>query len=163
MRQNIATCICTHAPISIIIGIRVIGAKILLSLFCVKRKEVSAGLVVMPGTQLRKQGTARVMDRSPLPACHSIVSEVISPSDISYFFSTIDAHLALELLERYRNKLNDPGDQNLRDSITRAINAIRSRLFQALIGKWARVIILIHFANKFNWYALLGNKYVGTF
>ncbi|XP_065889304.1 disks large homolog 1-like isoform X2 [Dysidea avara] len=44
-----------------------------------------------------------------------------------------DAHMALELLERYRNKLNDPADQSLRDSITRAINAIRSRLFQALI------------------------------
>lgn len=45
-----------------------------------------------------------------------------------------DAHKALELLEEYRKKLTKPEHEELREAITKAIVAIRSRLFQALLG-----------------------------
>lgn len=44
-----------------------------------------------------------------------------------------DAHKALELLEEYRRKL-PPESVELREALARAIIAIRSRLFQALLG-----------------------------
>ena len=46
-----------------------------------------------------------------------------------------DAHRALELLEEYRKKL-PPESVELREALTRAIVAIRSRLFQALLGNY---------------------------
>lgn len=45
----------------------------------------------------------------------------------------VDAHKALELLEVYRKKL-PPENEELREALGRAIIAIRSRLFQALLG-----------------------------
>ncbi len=44
-----------------------------------------------------------------------------------------DAHKALELLEDYRKRL-PPENVELREALARAIIAIRSRLFQALLG-----------------------------
>ena len=46
----------------------------------------------------------------------------------------IDAHKALELLEEYRRKLNGTDNDELREALSKAIVAIRSRLFQALLG-----------------------------
>ena len=48
-------------------------------------------------------------------------------------YNLADAHKALELLEEYRKKL-PPENVELRDALSRAIVAIRSRLFQALLG-----------------------------
>ena len=47
----------------------------------------------------------------------------------------IDAHKALELLEEYRKKLSGTENEELREALSKAIVAIRSRLFQALLGK----------------------------
>ena len=47
-----------------------------------------------------------------------------------------DAYLALERLETYRKKLNRAEDEDLKKALDRAIAAIRSKLFQALLGKW---------------------------
>ena len=44
-----------------------------------------------------------------------------------------DTHRALELLEEYRKHLSLPENQQLYDALTKAIVAIRSRLFQALL------------------------------
>lgn len=55
------------------------------------------------------------------------------------FFST-DAHKALGLLEDYRKKL-PPESVELREALTRAIIAIRSRLFQALLGMVIKLIL----------------------
>lgn len=98
----------------------------------------AARQIEMP-TQLRKQGNWYIIVQTDRSACWRAVIFVVKLATLMLLvhcprFST-DAHMALELLERYRNKLNDPADQNLRDSITRAINAIRSRLFQALVGE----------------------------
>ena len=46
-----------------------------------------------------------------------------------------DAHKALELLEEYRKKLSGTENEELREALSKAIVAIRSRLFQALLGK----------------------------
>ena len=46
-----------------------------------------------------------------------------------------DAYLALERLEKYRENLNRAEDRELKEALDRAISAIRSRLFQALLGK----------------------------
>ena len=46
-----------------------------------------------------------------------------------------EAYLALERLESYRDKLNKTGDRELRQALDQAITAIRSKLFQALLGK----------------------------
>lgn len=48
--------------------------------------------------------------------------------------TSTDAHKALELLEDYRKQL-PPESVELREALARAIIAIRSRLFQALLGK----------------------------
>lgn len=56
-----------------------------------------------------------------------------------FFFST-DAHKALGLLEDYRKKL-PPESVELREALTRAIIAIRSRLFQALLGMVIKLIL----------------------
>ena len=50
-------------------------------------------------------------------------------------FCPSDAYLALERLEKYREKLNRAEDRELREALDRAISAIRSRLFQALLGE----------------------------
>lgn len=47
----------------------------------------------------------------------------------------LDAYLALERLESYRSKLNRAEDEELKKALDRAIAAIRSKLFQALLGK----------------------------
>ena len=47
----------------------------------------------------------------------------------------IDAHKALELLEEYGKKLGGTENEELREALSKAIVAIRSRLFQALLGK----------------------------
>ena len=52
-----------------------------------------------------------------------------------------DAHKALELLEEYRKKL-PPDNVELREALSRAIVAIRSRLFQALLGTTSCILIL---------------------
>lgn len=44
-----------------------------------------------------------------------------------------DAHRALQLLEEYRRNLTGPDTEELREALTKAIVAIRSRLFQALL------------------------------
>ncbi|XP_076251233.1 disks large 1 tumor suppressor protein-like isoform X2 [Rhynchophorus ferrugineus] len=47
-----------------------------------------------------------------------------------------EAHRALELLEDYHSKLIRPQDQTLRQAIERVIRIFKSRLFQALLGKF---------------------------
>ncbi|XP_076663464.1 uncharacterized protein LOC143366331 [Andrena cerasifolii] len=47
-----------------------------------------------------------------------------------------EAHRALELLEDYHAKLTRPQDKQLRLAIERVIRIFKSRLFQALLGKW---------------------------
>ena len=44
-----------------------------------------------------------------------------------------DAHRALELLEDYCNRLNTPGDKQLRIAIEKLIFIFKSSLFQALL------------------------------
>ena len=46
-----------------------------------------------------------------------------------------DAHRALELLEEYRKRLSGTDNQALRDALSKAIVAIRAKLFQALLGE----------------------------
>lgn len=53
------------------------------------------------------------------------------------FFS--DAHRALELLEDYHTRLNKPQDRPLKHAIERVIRIFKSRLFQALLGKFHTV------------------------
>lgn len=47
---------------------------------------------------------------------------------------SIDAHKAVQLLEEYRKKLEGAENEQLREALEKAIVAIRSRLFQALLG-----------------------------
>ncbi len=53
----------------------------------------------------------------------------------TYTNTHTDAHRALELLEEYRKHLQGSENQKLNDALTKAIVAIRSRLFQALLGE----------------------------
>ena len=48
---------------------------------------------------------------------------------------SLDAHKALQLLEEYRKKLEGTENQQLKEALEKAIVAIRSRLFQALLGE----------------------------
>uniref|UniRef100_A0A1A9W976 L27 domain-containing protein n=1 Tax=Glossina brevipalpis TaxID=37001 RepID=A0A1A9W976_9MUSC len=48
------------------------------------------------------------------------------------------AHRALELLEDYHSRLSEPQDRALRIAIERVIRIFKSRLFQALLGKYLR-------------------------
>lgn len=49
---------------------------------------------------------------------------------------TLDAYKALELMEQYLHNLEGhPGTEELQEALTKAIVAIRSRLFQALLGQ----------------------------
>lgn len=50
--------------------------------------------------------------------------------------SISEAHRALELLEDYHSRLSAPQDRTLRIAIERVIRIFKSRLFQALLGKW---------------------------
>ena len=57
-----------------------------------------------------------------------------------FFFSFVtEAHRALELLEEYHAKLTSPQDKQLRAAIERVIGIFKSRLFQALLGKFFQV------------------------
>lgn len=51
-------------------------------------------------------------------------------------FFIAEAHRALELLEDYHSRLSAPQDRALRIAIERVIRIFKSRLFQALLGKW---------------------------
>lgn len=53
-----------------------------------------------------------------------------------FFFFITEAHRALELLEDYHSRLSAPQDRALRIAIERVIRIFKSRLFQALLGKW---------------------------
>lgn len=63
---------------------------------------------------------------------------------LNIFFSSVlfcfvffaEAHRALELLEDYHAKLTRPQDKQLRLAIERVIRIFKSRLFQALLGKF---------------------------
>lgn len=55
---------------------------------------------------------------------------------IFLFVSFTEAHRALELLEDYHSRLSDPSDRALRMAIERVIRIFKSRLFQALLGKF---------------------------
>lgn len=69
-----------------------------------------------------------------------------------YYSNFADAHRALELLEDYRKKL-PPHNMELREALARAIIAIRSRLFQALLGMYIapkRVSLLPHLLSHRN-------------
>ena len=48
--------------------------------------------------------------------------------------NAVDAYRALELLEAYHSRLNQPQDRQLRAAMERVILIFKSRLFQALIG-----------------------------
>lgn len=52
------------------------------------------------------------------------------------FLFVTEAHRALELLEDYHSRLSAPQDRALRIAIERVIRIFKSRLFQALLGKW---------------------------
>ena len=64
----------------------------------------------------------------------------MAPSSLLPSLSPPDTHRALELLEEYRKHLSLPENQQLYDALTKAIVAIRSRLFQALLGKASSVL-----------------------
>lgn len=51
-------------------------------------------------------------------------------------FAFAEAHRALELLEDYHARLSEPQDRALRIAIERVIRIFKSRLFQALLGKY---------------------------
>ena len=55
-----------------------------------------------------------------------------------------DAHRAVELLEEYRRRLQGTQNEQLREALTKAIVAIRSRLFQALLGMCMCVCVSMH-------------------
>lgn len=57
--------------------------------------------------------------------------------------SFTEAHRALELLEDYHSRLGGPQDRALRIAIERVIRIFKSRLFQALLGKFCSSIDLI--------------------
>lgn len=58
-----------------------------------------------------------------------------------------EAHRALELLEDYHSRLSSPQDRALRIAIERVIRIFKSRLFQALLGKYRpKNIFLLHYS-----------------
>lgn len=61
------------------------------------------------------------------------------------FLFFTEAHRALELLEDYHSRLGGPQDRALRIAIERVIRIFKSRLFQALLGKFCSSIDLINF------------------
>lgn len=60
-----------------------------------------------------------------------------------FHFLFTEAHRALELLEDYHSRLGGPQDRALRIAIERVIRIFKSRLFQALLGKFCSSIDLI--------------------
>lgn len=61
--------------------------------------------------------------------------KVISLFDVIFFhYLCLDADRALELLEKYHEKLTKPQDRALRGAIERVIRIFQSRLFLALLG-----------------------------
>lgn len=80
----------------------------------------------------------------------------------------LEAHRALELLEDYHAKLTRPQDKQLRLAIERVIRIFKSRLFQALLGKFFLFWkiyqqISIHRSNYETWlYRILRNRYDTT-
>lgn len=78
-----------------------------------------------------------------------------------YFFSSnlcivlfVEAHRALELLEDYHSRLAAPQDRTLRIAIERVIRIFKSRLFQALLGKYKHHISFEKLLSIFNLSAL---------
>lgn len=66
-----------------------------------------------------------------------------------------EAHRALELLEDYHSRLSEPQDRALRIAIERVIRIFKSRLFQALLGKFSYgkinfYIIILYYIYKMN-------------
>lgn len=60
-----------------------------------------------------------------------------------------DAHRALELLEEYRKQLSSgPENRALHEALTKAIVAIRSRLFQALLDIQEFYVVTLEDSNK---------------
>ncbi|KAL5476132.1 hypothetical protein EMCRGX_G026040 [Ephydatia muelleri] len=59
-----------------------------------------------------------------------------------------DAHRALELLEEYRKRLSGTDNQALRDALSKAIVAIRAKLFQALLDIHEFYTITLEDSNK---------------
>ena len=60
---------------------------------------------------------------------------LVSLSSLPPHPAATDAHRALQMLEEYRRNLTGPDTDELRAALTKAIVAIRSRLFQALLGE----------------------------
>lgn len=61
---------------------------------------------------------------------------------VIFFLLFSEAHRALELLEDYHSRLSEPQDRALRIAIERVIRIFKSRLFQALLGKYFRLFII---------------------
>ena len=59
-----------------------------------------------------------------------------------------DAYRALELLEDYHSRLTRPQDKQLRGAIEKVIQTFKSRLFQALIGEAASLLLLYVIKNR---------------
>ena len=57
-------------------------------------------------------------------------------------FSFADAHRALELLEEYHTRLDKVEDRPLRIAIERVIRIFKSRLFQALLGRYQKCTLI---------------------
>lgn len=66
----------------------------------------------------------------------------------------VEAHRALELLEDYHSRLAAPQDRTLRIAIERVIRIFKSRLFQALLGKYKHHISFEKLLSIFNLSAL---------
>lgn len=84
-----------------------------------------------------------------------------SGSVLVIFFSSnlcivlfVEAHRALELLEDYHSRLAAPQDRTLRIAIERVIRIFKSRLFQALLGKYKHHISFEKLLSIFNLSAL---------
>lgn len=66
-----------------------------------------------------------------------------------YSFYPTEAHRALELLEDYHNRLESADDRALRTAIERVIRIFKSRLFQALLGKYTHLIPIYYGVSRF--------------
>jgi len=58
-----------------------------------------------------------------------------------------EAHRALELLEEYHSRLTHPHDRPLRLAIERIMRIFKSRLFQALVGKFIHLLSIMNYCN----------------